>query len=126
MGSGGIVVMDEDNCMVDVARYFVEFTHSESCGKCVPCRVGTTQVHDLLQRVVDGRAAAGDPELLRELCELMQTTSLCGLGQSAPNPVLSTLRFFAEEYRAHVEEGRCLAGACGEHGAPSGRAEVAP
>ena len=126
MGSGGMIVMDSSSCMVDVARYFMEFCATESCGKCVPCRVGTAQVHDLLQRIVDGRAAAGDLEQIRELCELMQATSLCGLGQSAPNPVLSTLRFFAEEYRAHVEEHRCLAGACGELAAPAGREEVAP
>ena len=117
MGSGGMVVMDEDNCMVDVARYFIEFTHSESCGKCVPCRVGTYQMHGLLERITDGSASAQDLATLEELCDLVQNTSLCGLGQSAPNPVLSTLRYFREEYRAHIEDKVCPANVCQIHSA---------
>jgi bidirectional [NiFe] hydrogenase diaphorase subunit len=113
MGSGGMIVMDDSSCMVDVARYFMDFCMTESCGKCVPCRVGTTHVHDLLARITAGQAGEDDLRLLDELCELLQGTSLCGLGQSAPNPVLSTLRYFREEYAAHVGEHRCLAGACG-------------
>ncbi|MBI4914847.1 MAG: SLBB domain-containing protein [Acidobacteria bacterium] len=113
MGSGGMIVMDDSSCMVDVARYFMDFCMTESCGKCVPCRVGTTHIHDLLARITAGKASEDDLRLLDELCELLQGTSLCGLGQSAPNPVLSTLRYFREEYAAHVGEHRCLAGACG-------------
>jgi len=98
MGSGGMIVMDETSNMVDVARYFMEFCMSESCGKCVPCRVGTWQMHELLQRMLDGQAHPRDLELLKELCDMVQHTSLCGLGQTAPNPVLSTLRYFHHEY----------------------------
>ena len=111
MGSGGMIVMDEQTCMVDVARFFMAFCRDESCGKCVPCRVGTVELHRLLDRVAQGQAHSGDMELLEELCDLVKHTSLCGLGQSAPNPVLSTLRHFPEEYRAHLE-GRCPAGRC--------------
>jgi bidirectional [NiFe] hydrogenase diaphorase subunit len=112
MGSGGMIVMDETSCMADVARYFMEFCMSESCGKCVPCRVGTAQLSDLLSKVTGGTANSGDLALIEELCDLVKHTSLCGLGQTAPNPVLSTLNYFRDEYRAHIEEKRCLAGAC--------------
>lgn len=106
MGSGGMIVMDDTSCMVDVARYFMEFCMSESCGKCVPCRVGTAQMHDLLVKIIEKRATDSDVRLLNELCDMVQSTSLCGLGQTAPNPVLSTLRYFPEEYEALVQAGR--------------------
>ncbi len=112
MGSGGMIVMDEYSCMVDVARYFMEFCMSESCGKCVPCRVGTAEMYELLSRIVQGRASSGDMALLQELCETVKYTSLCGLGQAAPNPVLSTIKYFEEEYRAHIAEHICPAGQC--------------
>jgi NADH-quinone oxidoreductase subunit F len=112
MGSGGIVVMDEDNCMVDVARYFIEFTHGESCGKCIPCRAGLDQMLRLLNEVTQGRATMDDLAQLRELSLMVRDTSLCGLGQSAPNPVLTTLEFFMAEYEEHVRGHRCRAGAC--------------
>lgn len=114
MGSGGVVVMDEDNCMVDVARYFIEFTHGESCGKCIPCRAGLDQMLRLLDDVTHGRATMDDLERLRELAVMIRDTSLCGLGQSAPNPVLTTLEYFFDEYEEHVRGRRCRAGACGE------------
>jgi bidirectional [NiFe] hydrogenase diaphorase subunit len=98
MGSGGMIVMDETSSMVDVARFFMEFCKSESCGKCVPCRVGTTQLHDLLEHVRARRATRRDLERIESLCEMVRTTSLCGLGQTAPNPLLSTLKFFRSEY----------------------------
>ncbi|MCC6454845.1 MAG: SLBB domain-containing protein [Caldilineaceae bacterium] len=112
MGSGGLIVMDEQSCMVDVAKYFMDFCADESCGKCVPCRVGTVEMHRILDRISQGRATLDDLQTLRELCELVRDTSLCGLGQSAPNPVLSTLRYFLDEYIAHIEEHRCPAGVC--------------
>ena len=112
MGSGGMIVMDEYSCMVDVARYFMEFCMSESCGKCVPCRVGTVEMHELLSRIVQGRASMDDLALLLELCETVKATSLCGLGQAAPNPVLSTVRYFQDEYLAHIAEHVCPAGQC--------------
>ena len=112
MGSGGMIVMDESSCMVDVAKYFMDFCMTESCGKCSPCRVGTYQMHRILNAIGNMSATQKDIEMLRELCDLLKHTSLCGLGQSAPNPVVSTLRSFAEEYRAHVEEHRCPAGVC--------------
>jgi NADH-quinone oxidoreductase subunit F len=112
MGSGGMVVMDEDNCMVDVARYFIEFTHSESCGKCVPCRVGLDQALRMLNRFTDGTASLLDLERLDELCRMVRDTSLCGLGQTAPNPVLTTLRHFRHEFEDHVRARRCRAGVC--------------
>lgn len=106
MGSGGMIVIDERASIVDIARYFMEFSVSESCGKCVPCRVGTTQMHNLLSKIKDGKATTKDLATLEELCEVVKAMSLCGLGQSAPNPVLSTLRFFRDEYEAQlVEEG---------------------
>jgi bidirectional [NiFe] hydrogenase diaphorase subunit len=112
MGSGGMIVMDEYSCMVDVARYFMEFCMSESCGKCVPCRVGTVEMYELLSRIVQGRASMGDMALLLELCDVVKNTSLCGLGQSAPNPVLSTVKYFKDEYMAHIVDHVCPAGQC--------------
>jgi bidirectional [NiFe] hydrogenase diaphorase subunit len=112
MGSGGMIIMDETSCMVDVAKYFMEFCMSESCGKCVPCRVGTKQMHDLLVKITTGHATLDDLALLEELCEVVRNTSLCGLGQSAPNTVLSTLKYFRDEYLAHIIEKRCPAGVC--------------
>jgi bidirectional [NiFe] hydrogenase diaphorase subunit len=112
MGSGGMIVMDDSACMVNVARYFMEFCMSESCGKCIPCRSGTAQMFELLSRMTEGSATIRDLELLEELCDMVGSTSLCGLGQSAPNPVLSTLRYFREEYLEHIEQKRCRAGVC--------------
>jgi bidirectional [NiFe] hydrogenase diaphorase subunit len=112
MGSGGLIVMDDTSCMVDVARYFVEFCRGESCGKCIPCRAGTVQMHAILDRITRGRGVPADVERLEALCALMKETSLCGLGQSAPNPVTSTLRYFRDEYVAHIVEKRCPAGVC--------------
>ncbi len=114
MGSGGMVVMDEDTCMVDVARFFLDFTQSESCGKCTPCREGTKRMLEILERICDGDGKEGDIELLEELGEHTKDTALCGLGQSAPNPILSTLEYFREEYEAHIYEENCPAGACAE------------
>jgi bidirectional [NiFe] hydrogenase diaphorase subunit len=118
MGSGGMIVMDDTSCMVDVARYFMDFCMTESCGKCVPCRVGTVHLHDLLRRMTEGRATSADLAMLEELCEVVANTSLCGLGQTAPNPVLSTLRYFRDEYLAHIVERRCPAGVCRTQPAP--------
>jgi bidirectional [NiFe] hydrogenase diaphorase subunit len=115
MGSGGMIVMDDSSCMVDVAKYFMEFCMSESCGKCIPCRVGTYQVNELLGRITRFEATQKDIAMIDDLCDLMKYTSLCGLGQSAPNPVLSTLRYFADEYKAHIEKSHCPAGVCGHH-----------
>ena len=112
MGSGGMIVMDETSCMVDVAKYFMEFCMSESCGKCVPCRAGTRQMYELLGRITGGTAGPRDLALLEELCDLVKNTSLCGLGQTAPNPVVSTLRYFGEEYRQHIDGQGCAAGVC--------------
>ena len=112
MGSGGLIVMDEDNCMVDIAKFFLEFTVDESCGKCTPCRVGTRRMLEILEKITDGRGEDGDIEKLEELAMTIKATSLCGLGQTAPNPVLSTLRYFRDEYEAHIYEKRCPAGQC--------------
>lgn len=112
IGSGGLIVLDEQTCMVDLAKFFIEFCADESCGKCVPCRAGTVQLHRLLSRITDGSGSGQDLETLEELCRLLKDTSLCGLGQSAPNPVLSTLRFFREEYEAHLQDRHCPAGQC--------------
>lgn len=114
MGSGGMIVMDEDDCMVDVAKFFLEFTMDESCGKCLPCRIGSKQLHLVLDRISKGEGVPGDPELMRDIAAAMATASLCGLGQTAPNPVLSTLRNFPEEYRAHIDDKRCPALRCAE------------
>jgi NADH-quinone oxidoreductase subunit F/NADP-reducing hydrogenase subunit HndC len=112
MGSGGMVVLDEDTCMVDVARYFLDFTEKESCGKCVPCRLGTKQMLTILEDIVEGRGKPGDIELLEELSGGVKGGSLCGLGQTAPNPVMSTLRYFRDEYEAHIYENKCPAKTC--------------
>jgi bidirectional [NiFe] hydrogenase diaphorase subunit len=113
MGSGGMIVMDESSCMVDVAKYFMDFCMTESCGKCVPCRVGTYQMHRILSAITNMSATEKDLKMLEELCDLLKHTSLCGLGQSAPNPVVSTLKSFAAEYKAHIEDHKCPAGVCG-------------
>ena len=118
MGSGGMIVMDQSSCMVDVAKYFMDFCMTESCGKCIPCRVGTYQMHRLLDTITRLQATPQDVTLLEELCDLVKNTSLCGLGQSAPNPVLSTLRYFASEYKAHIEQNQCVAGVCGKEAQP--------
>ena len=117
MGSGGMIVMDETSCMVDVAKYFMEFCRTESCGKCVPCRVGTAQMHNLLCQISEGRATEADLALLERLCDTVKFTSLCGLGQSAPNPVLTTLKYFRHEYLAHIHDRTCPAGVCKIHAA---------
>jgi bidirectional [NiFe] hydrogenase diaphorase subunit len=112
MGSGGMIVADETSCMVDVAKFFMEFCMTESCGKCIPCRVGTAQMYDILCRITSGEATMQDLDHLKELCEMVQSTSLCGLGQSSPNPVLSTLRYFPKEYEEHILHKKCPAGVC--------------
>jgi NADH-quinone oxidoreductase subunit F len=112
MGSGGMIVMDEDTCMVDIARFFMEFTQDESCGKCVPCRVGTRRILDILERICHGEGQEGDIEELEHLCRQIRITSLCGLGQGAPNPIETTIKHFRHEYEAHIYEKRCPAGAC--------------
>ena len=112
MGSGGMIVMDEDNCMVDIARFFLDFTVDESCGKCTPCRVGTRRMLEILNRICDGKGEEGDIEKLETLADNIKATALCGLGQTAPNPVLSTIHQFREEYEAHIYEKRCPAGVC--------------
>ncbi len=112
MGSGGLIVMDEDNCMVDIAKFFLEFTVDESCGKCTPCRIGNKRLLELLTKVTDGTATLEDLDKMEELCYYIKANSLCGLGQTAPNPVLSTLRYFRDEYIAHIVEKRCPAGVC--------------
>ena len=112
MGSGGMIVMDEDTCMVDVARYFLRFTQEESCGKCVPCRVGTRQMEEILTRITEGKGELGDIEQLEELANTVKQGSLCGLGQTAPNPVLTTLRYFRSEYEAHIHAKNCPARVC--------------
>jgi bidirectional [NiFe] hydrogenase diaphorase subunit len=124
MGSGGMIVMDENSCMVDVAKYFIEFCMTESCGKCIPCRVGTAQMHHLLTKISYGEASLDDLALLEHLCDVVKNTSLCGLGQAAPNPVISTLRFFRDEYIAHIVEKRCPAGVCQIHRPSPQSAEV--
>ena len=112
MGSGGMIVIDEDSCMVDVARFFLDFTQDESCGKCTPCREGTKRMLEILQRIVDGKGVEGDIEKLLRLGDTIKRTSLCGLGQAAPNPVISTIKHFRDEYEAHIREKRCPAGVC--------------
>ncbi|MCF7936265.1 MAG: NADH-quinone oxidoreductase subunit NuoF [Synergistales bacterium] len=113
MGSGGLVVMDEDTCMVDVSKFFLEFTQRESCGKCIPCREGTKQMLLLLEKITAGRGTMEDLDHLEELAHMVKEMSLCGLGQTAPNPVLTTLRYFRDEYEAHIRDKHCPAGACG-------------
>ncbi len=112
MGSGGMIVMDEDNCMVDIARFFLDFTVDESCGKCSPCRIGTKRMLEILERITEGKGEEGDIEKLEALAHNIKATALCGLGQTAPNPVLSTLKYFRSEYEAHIKEKRCPAHHC--------------
>ncbi len=112
MGSGGLIVMDEDNCMVDIAKFFLEFTVDESCGKCTPCRIGTKRLLEILDKITKGQGTLEDLDKLEELCYFIKSNSLCGLGQTAPNPVLSTLKFFRDEYIAHVVDKKCPAGVC--------------
>ncbi len=112
MGSGGLIVMDEDNCMVDIAKFFLDFTVDESCGKCTPCRVGTKRLREMLDKITDGKATLEDLDELEALCHYIKDNSLCGLGQTAPNPVLATLKFFREEYISHVVDKKCPAGVC--------------
>jgi len=112
MGSGGMVVMDENTCMVDMAKFFMDFTSKESCGKCVPCRIGTTRMLEILERIVDGKGAESDIDVLLELAESIKTGALCGLGNSAPNPVLTTIKYFKDEYLAHINEKKCPAKKC--------------
>lgn len=112
MGSGGLIIMDEDNCMVDIAKFFLNFTVDESCGKCTPCREGTRRMLEILERITSGAGVDGDIEKLEKLAETIKATALCGLGQTAPNPVLATIRYFRDEYEAHIYEKRCPAGVC--------------
>ncbi len=112
MGSGGLIVMDEDNCMVDIAKFFLQFTVDESCGKCTPCRIGTKRLYEMLEKITSGNATMEDLDKMEKLCYYIKNNSLCGLGQTAPNPVLSTLRYFKDEYIAHVKDKRCPAGVC--------------
>ena len=112
MGSGGLIVMDEDNCMVDIAKFFLEFTVDESCGKCTPCRIGTKRLYEMLDKITKGKGTLEDLDKMEELCYYIKDNALCGLGQTAPNPVLSTLRYFKDEYIAHVVDKKCPAGVC--------------
>ena len=112
MGSGGLIVMDEDTCMVDIARFFLEFTVDESCGKCTPCRIGTRRLLEILNKIIEGKGEMEDLEKMEELASYIKSASLCGLGQTAPNPVLSTLRYFRDEYIAHIVDKKCPAGVC--------------
>jgi Na+-translocating ferredoxin:NAD+ oxidoreductase RNF subunit RnfB len=112
MGSGGMVVMDEDTCMVDIAKFFLEFSVEESCGKCVPCREGTKRMHEILDRITKGDGVEGDIERLLELSETVSGTSLCGLGQTAPNPVITTIKYYRHEYEAHIRDKKCPAKSC--------------
>jgi NAD-dependent dihydropyrimidine dehydrogenase PreA subunit len=112
MGSGGLIVMDEQTCMVDVARYFLDFLRGESCGKCTSCREGIAAMHDIVADICDGKGEPGQIELLQDLAEAVTDASLCALGGTAPNPVLSTLRYFQDEYGAHINDKKCPAGVC--------------
>ena len=114
MGSGGMIVLDEDDCMVNIAKYYLGFTVEESCGRCTPCRIGNRRLYEMLTRITNGEGVAKDLRDLRELGETIRDCSLCQLGQTAPNPVLSTMRYFMDEYTAHIEEKRCPAGVCKE------------
>jgi NADH:ubiquinone oxidoreductase subunit F (NADH-binding) len=112
MGSGGMVIMDQDNCMVNVAKFFLEFNVDESCGKCTPCRIGTKRLYEMLEKITNGNGTEQDLVDLQELCEIVKDTALCGLGQAAPNPILSTINYFYDEYLAHVRDKKCPAGVC--------------
>jgi NADP-reducing hydrogenase subunit HndC len=112
MGSGGLIVMAEDSCMVDIAKFFLDFTVDESCGKCPPCRIGTKRMLDITRKITEGKGNMDDLEELEDLAGMIKTGALCGLGQSAPNPVVSTLKYFRDEYIAHVRDKKCPAGVC--------------
>jgi len=112
MGSGGMIVMDEDTCVVDIAKYFTAFLEEESCGKCVPCREGLKRMREILERISEGNGREGDIEMLEHLADIMKDGALCALGQTAPNPVLSTIKYFRDEYEAHINEQICPAGVC--------------
>ncbi|MBR3037969.1 MAG: 4Fe-4S binding protein, partial [Clostridia bacterium] len=112
MGSGGMIVMDDTTCMVDVARFFLDFTVDESCGKCTPCRIGTRRLLEMLDKITSGNGTLEDLDKMEELCNYIKANAMCALGQTAPNPVLSTLKYFRDEYEAHVVEKRCPAGVC--------------
>ena len=112
MGSGGMIVMDDSTCMVDVARFFLDFTVDESCGKCTPCRIGTRRLLEMLDKITSGNGTLEDLDKMEELCKYNKANAMCALGQTAPNPVLSTLKYFRDEYEAHVVEKRCPAGVC--------------
>ena len=112
MGSGGLIIMDDDTCMVDIARFFLDFTVDESCGKCVPCRIGTKRIYELLEKIISGNGVMEDLDKLDDLCKHVKNASLCGLGQTAPNPVLSTIRYFRHEYEEHIKDKKCSAGVC--------------
>jgi NADH-quinone oxidoreductase subunit F/NADP-reducing hydrogenase subunit HndC len=112
MGSGGLIVMDEDTCMVDIAKFFLEFTVDESCGKCTPCRIGTRRLYQFIEKITNGEGELEDLDKIKELCAHMRSTSLCALGQTTPNPVISTMHYFADEYIAHVKDKTCPAGVC--------------
>ncbi|MDD4170456.1 MAG: NADH-quinone oxidoreductase subunit NuoF [Desulfotomaculaceae bacterium] len=112
MGSGGMIVMDEDTCMVDIAKFFIDFIVDESCGKCSPCRIGTKRMLEILERITTGKGKEGDIEILEELGAMIKSTALCGLGQTSPNPILSTIRYFRDEYEAHIKEHKCAANVC--------------
>ena len=112
MGSGGLIVMDESTCMVDIAKFFLEFTVDESCGKCTPCRIGTRRMLEILEKITKGQATMEDLDKLEELCYHLKENSLCALGQTAPNPIISTLRYFRDEYIAHIVDKKCPAGVC--------------
>jgi NADH-quinone oxidoreductase subunit F len=112
MGSGGLIVMNEDTCMVDTARFFMDFIRDESCGKCAACRIGTKRMLEILERITEGKGRKGDIELLEEIGATLQQTAMCGLGQTAPNPILSTIRYFRTEFEEHIEKKYCRAGVC--------------
>jgi NAD-dependent dihydropyrimidine dehydrogenase PreA subunit len=112
MGSGGLVVMDETTCMVDMAKFFLRFTQDESCGKCTFCRIGTKRMLEILERITDGNGVEGDVALLQDLAYQIRNNTICGLGQTAPNPVLTTLKYFPEEYEAHIRDKKCPAHSC--------------
>jgi len=112
MGSGGLIVADENTCMVDLARFFMDFIQDESCGKCVPCRIGTKRMLEMLERITQGKGEVGDIEKLEMLAKIVKDSSLCGLGQTAPNPILSTIRYFRDEYESHIIDKRCRSSVC--------------
>jgi NADH-quinone oxidoreductase subunit F/NADP-reducing hydrogenase subunit HndC len=112
MGSGGMIIMDEDDCMIDVTKFYLEFSVDESCGKCAPCRIGGRTCYNLLDKISKGRGTMDDIEQLKSLAQAMRKASLCGLGQTAPNPIMSTLNYFEEEYLAHINDAKCPAGKC--------------